>query len=178
MAFNPDTIRQLPAEEKIRSFGEMGGLVRSLGNAGLTVVLAQGVFDIVHLGHVGYLRASRRVDPGNSIVIVGVENDESVRHNKGQARPINPLDDRLQLLTEFVSTGLVFAYEDAPNYNRPQDYIDRYRALAPAAIVVPTWDPHRDLKEWQAHEAGSNLALVEYRHLNSTTVMLQKIGYE
>lgn len=178
MRITPEILRTIPTEEKVQSFEEMPRLIRKLGGAGLTVVLAQGVFDIVHLGHVGYLRAARQVDPTTGVVIVGIENDESVRRNKGDTRPINPESDRLEMLAEFVSTCFVFAYDDAPLYTEPEQYIQRYHALAPAAIAVPTWDPHRSLKEQQAKEAGSQLALVEYQHVNSTTRMLRQVGYE
>lgn len=178
MSLSLEAVRDFGAEEKIRSFGEMTQLIRELGALGATVVLAQGVFDIVHVGHVGYLRASRTVDTNNTIVVVGVENDDSVKANKGDTRPVNPLPDRMNMLAEFRSVALVFPYEDAPNYRRPEDYIKRYKKLSPAAIAVPTWDPNRDLKEWQANEAGTNLAFVDYRFENSTTKMLQRVGYE
>ena len=178
MSITLETVRQMSAPEKIRSFAEIPEIIRRLGEAGVTVVLAQGVFDIVHLGHVGYLQASRSVDPENGIVIVGVENDDTVRSNKGDSRPVNALEDRLRVLAEFMSTGLVFAYEDTPRYERPEDYIDRYKAIGPALISVPVWDPHLDLKTYQASEADSHLALVNYRHTNSTTRMLREVGYE
>lgn len=172
------TIRQIPPEEKIRSYGEMATILRQLRYAGMTIVLAQGVFDIVHRGHVGYLRASSRITTDNCLLVVGIENDESVRQNKGDKRPINPLKDRLHVISEFMSVGLVFGYEDVPDYNRPEDYITRYKFLKAAAISVPAWDPHRSLKEQQASQAGSSLALVEYKHINSTTKMLKSLGWE
>lgn len=178
MHIDPHTIRELPAEEKVRDFGEMADILRSLRANGMTIVLAQGVFDIVHSGHVGYLRASSRIDAENCLLVVGLENDESVRRNKGEARPINPLRDRLHVISEFMSVGLVFAYEDTPRYDKPEDYIKRYQFLKAAAISVPSWDPHRKLKQWQAAQAGSELAFVQYRHVNSTTKMLKQLGYE
>jgi len=178
MSFDLQTIRQLPPEGKIKSYREMEKIVRRLRGSGATIILAQGVFDIVHSGHVGYLRASSRIDTQNCFLIVGLENDDTVRQNKGDNRPINPLEDRLHVISEFVSVGLVFAYEDTPHYDRPRDYIKRYQYLKAAAISVPSWDPHRELKEWQASQAGSQLAFVEYRHINSTTEMLRKLGYE
>lgn len=165
-------------EDKIRSYGEMSRLIRQLSCKGLTVILAQGVFDILHLGHAGYLREAGLVDPSSGVVIVGVENDKSVRLNKGDRRPINPVSDRMELLAELKSTAFVFAYEDTPNYAEPAEYVARYQTLSPAAIVVPVWDPFRELKERQARDAGARLALVDYRHLNSTTCMLRKVGYE
>lgn len=177
MSFRPEAINHLKGAEKIRTLNEMPSIIRELGHSGMTVVLAQGVFDLVHVGHVGYLRASHMIDPSNSVVVVGVENDDSVRRNKGDSRSINPLGDRMDMLAEFVSVSLVFPYEDTPDYQRPEDFINRYQLLSPAAIAVPTWDPHRDLKEWQASEAGTHLALVDYRRENSTTRTLHQVGY-
>lgn len=178
MRLNPESIHQLHPEERIRSFDEMPGLIRRLGRAGLNVLLVQGVFDIVHAGHTGLLQATRRIDPANSVVVVGLENDETVRRNKGNWRPVNPLNDRLQVMAEFRSVAYAFGYDDVPRYDHPEDYLERWRALSPTAVVAATWDPHRDLKEWQADEAGTQLALVKYQHENSTTRMLRSVGYE
>lgn len=172
------SVRNLEPRQKIRSFDEMPGLIRSLGRAGMTVVLAQGVFDIFHVGHVGYLRAARRIDPASSVVVVGVENDETVQRNKGNRRPVNPLADRLLLLSELVSVALTFGYDDVPRYDCPEDYVDRYRTLCPATIAAADWDPHLQLKRWQASQAGTRIAAVDYRHENSTTRMLRLVGYE
>lgn len=178
MRLNPETIHRLNPEERIRSFDEMPGLIRELGRAGLNVLLVQGVFDIVHAGHTGLLQATRRIDPANSVVVVGLENDDTVRRNKGNRRPVNPLDDRLRVMAEFRSVAYAFGYDDVPRYDHPEDYLERWRALSPAAVVAATWDPHRNLKEWQADEAGTQLALVDYQHENSTTRMLRTVGYE
>lgn len=142
-------------------------------------MLTSGVWDIPHGGHTGYLRAARAIDPVNSVVITGVETDESVRLNKGVRRPVNPLADRMDFLTEFVSTDIIFAFPDAPRYEDAKSYVKRLQNLGPiATIAVPTWDPNRELKAWQAHQVGAQISLVNYRHTNSTTRMLQALGYE
>jgi D-beta-D-heptose 7-phosphate kinase/D-beta-D-heptose 1-phosphate adenosyltransferase len=175
---NPLRVGSVPAEEKIKSFAEMPDIIRRLRDTGKEVVLAQGVFDILHRGHVGYLRASYRFIPENCFLIVGVENDESVRRNKSAKRPINPLRDRLHVLSECMSVSFVFGYKDSPDYNNPDDFIKRYKALQAPAISIPTWDPYRKLKEQQAETANSPILLVDYHHTNSTTKMLQRLGYE
>lgn len=156
----------------------MPGLIRELGRAGLNVLLVQGVFDIVHAGHTGLLQATRSIDPNNSVILVGLENDETVRRNKGDKRPVNPLDDRLRVITEFRSVAYAFGYEDVPRYEHPEDYLERYRALSPATVIAATWDPHLGLKKQQAREADIQVAEVAYQHENSTTRMLRSIGYE
>lgn len=173
-----EDIRRRPPEEKIVTFDEMCRLVPRLGAVGIRTWVAQGVCDIVHRGHVGYFREGKNVAPVNGLLVAGIECDESVRLNKGSKRPINSEAERADVLAEFMSIDLVFIYPDCPRYTHPQDYIDRYRALSPDAIVVPSWDPYLPLKEWQAAEAGTRLALVQYQHVNSTTRMLREVGYE
>lgn len=168
----------LPPEAKIVSYDEACRVSRELRAAGLVVVLAQGVFDITHIGHRDYMRLSRQVEPGRTLVMAGLENDESVKTNKGINRPINPLSDRLGMLSEWLSVGITFGYEDVPNYDDPRDFISRYRDLAPDYIAVADWDPHLGLKKWQADRAGTVLAPLSYQFDNSTTQMLQKLGYE
>ena len=76
-------------------------------------VFTNGVFDLLHRGHVTYLDRARRL--GGSL-IVGVNSDASARRlGKGIGRPINPLDDRLALLAALESVSLVVAFdEDTP----------------------------------------------------------------
>jgi D-beta-D-heptose 7-phosphate kinase/D-beta-D-heptose 1-phosphate adenosyltransferase len=63
--------------------------------AGGTVVFTNGVFDLVHPGHVRYLAAARAL---GDVLIVGVNSDSSVRANKGPARPLNPEGERVEVL--------------------------------------------------------------------------------
>jgi D-beta-D-heptose 7-phosphate kinase/D-beta-D-heptose 1-phosphate adenosyltransferase len=178
MSLSALQIRGLLQEDKIRRYDEMPAIIHGLRKAGIYVALAQGVFDIMHAGHVGYLREASRDLYKQGVLIVGIENDRSVTLNKGVHRPVNSADDRMIVLSEFTSIQLVFTYQDAPRYDRPQDYIDRYRDLHPHAVVVPSFDPHMELKKWQAEESGTRLATVHYQHFNSTTTMLKKLGYQ
>src|SRR5207248_3850714 len=76
-------------------------------------VFTNGVFDILHRGHVTYLAKARAL--GESL-IVGVNTDASVRRlGKGSERPINSLDDRLSVLAALESVTLVVPFdEDTP----------------------------------------------------------------
>jgi D-glycero-beta-D-manno-heptose 1-phosphate adenylyltransferase len=76
-------------------------------------VFTNGVFDVLHRGHVTYLDRARRL---GASLIVGVNTDASVRRlGKGADRPVNPLEDRLAVLAALESVNLVVPFdEDTP----------------------------------------------------------------
>jgi rfaE bifunctional protein nucleotidyltransferase chain/domain len=77
------------------------------------VVFTNGVFDLLHPGHVRYLRDARAL---GDALIVGVNSDRSVRANKGPARPITPEVERAELLASLRSVDAVTVFdEDTPH---------------------------------------------------------------
>jgi cytidyltransferase-like protein len=178
MLITPEELGKMRGEDKIVPFELAPRIIWELARAGLKPVLVQGVYDLVHRGHVEYFRAGKALDPKRVVLIAALENDESVRKNKGSKRPVNQLVDRLHVVAEFLSVGLAFGYQDVPDYNRPDDFLARYRELGPAKILAAAWDEHVVYKRWQARQAGAELVEVNYQHVNSTTRMLRAVGYE
>ena len=87
-------------------------LVKDLRAAGRTIVFTNGVFDLLHPGHVRYLQGARAL--GDALV-VGLNADASVRRNKGAGRPINPEDERAEMLAALdVVDAVVLFDEDTP----------------------------------------------------------------
>jgi cytidyltransferase-like protein len=165
-------------ENKIVTYQEAATKIRENRERGLKVVLAQGVFDIVHVGHLEYLR---RAKLACDLLFVGIENDLCVRSNKGDERPFNNLENRLEFLSQLQSVDFAFGFDDAPLYSDPASrgaYILRFRELNPNAIAVTTWDSNTNLKELQANEAGIELLYVDSAKRDSTTRLLRAIGYE
>jgi len=74
-----------------------------------SIVLTNGVFDILHAGHVTYLQAARDL---GTVLVVGVNADESVRRLKGSERPINPWEDRATVLAALRSVDHVIYFDD------------------------------------------------------------------
>lgn len=72
MALRLETIRQMSPEEKIISFDEAAALLGELSFAGAIGAVVPGVYDVVHRGHVHFLRAARAIDPERSVVIIGI----------------------------------------------------------------------------------------------------------
>ena len=96
----------------MKTRSEAAGLARALQSQGKSVVFTNGVFDILHPGHLRYLQQARAL---GDALIVGLNADASVRRNKGPERPINPEAERAELLEalECVDAVVVFD-EDTP----------------------------------------------------------------
>lgn len=79
---------------------------------GRRIVFTNGVFDILHPGHIRYLQAARA---HGDVLIVGLNSDASVRRNKGSDRPINPEQERAELVAALVCVDAVSIFdEDTP----------------------------------------------------------------
>lgn len=79
---------------------------------GATVVFTNGVFDVLHAGHVELLRFARSQ---GDLLIVGVNDDDSVRRLKGPRRPIFPLAERMEVLAALEDVDFVVPFgEDTP----------------------------------------------------------------
>src|SRR5688572_1863216 len=77
--------------------------------AGRTVVFTNGVFDLVHPGHVTYLAAARAE---GDVLVVAVNSDRSVQANKGPSRPILPEQERAELLAALEVVDAVVIFDD------------------------------------------------------------------
>ncbi len=79
---------------------------------GQVVVMTNGCFDLLHVGHVRYLEAARKL---GDVLIVAVNDDASVRRLKGEARPLNPVVDRMRMLAALKCVDWVVPFpEDTP----------------------------------------------------------------
>jgi rfaE bifunctional protein nucleotidyltransferase chain/domain len=77
--------------------------------AGRRVVLANGCFDLLHVGHVRYLAAARAL---GDLLIVGLNADASVRRLKGRGRPLMPVAERAELLAALTAVDHVVVFDD------------------------------------------------------------------
>ena len=97
---------------QVISRNEARKLAEKLKKENKTIVFTNGCFDILHIGHVRYLKESAKY--GDSLFI-GLNSDSSVKRLKGETRPINNESDRAELLSElgFVDYVVIFE-EDSP----------------------------------------------------------------
>jgi D-glycero-beta-D-manno-heptose 1-phosphate adenylyltransferase len=94
---------------KIGSRDDVARRVEEARRGGGQIALANGCFDILHVGHVRYLDGARREA---DLLVVGVNGDDSVRRLKGPGRPVLPAEDRALLVAALRSVDLVVVFEE------------------------------------------------------------------
>lgn len=87
--------------------GRLSGILEKPRSRGETVVLANGCFDIIHVGHIRYLEEA--ADHGD-LLVVAVNDDDSTRRLKGEGRPVMPAVERAEILSamRFIDYVLIF----------------------------------------------------------------------
>lgn len=131
------------------------------------VVFTNGCFDVLHAGHVTLL--DRAAEMGD-LLIVGINDDASVRGLKGPSRPINPLEDRLRVLSALGSVGAVVAFAG----QTPMDLIERIR---PDVLVKGgDYTPDRVVGRTFVESYGGRVALVDMVNGRSTTATVARMG--
>jgi rfaE bifunctional protein nucleotidyltransferase chain/domain len=93
----------------VLSVDEAGRLASVWRAAGKRLVLANGCFDLLHVGHVRYLQAARAL--GDALV-VGLNSDASVQRLKGPGRPVMPAAERAELLAAISGVDAVVVFEE------------------------------------------------------------------
>jgi D-beta-D-heptose 7-phosphate kinase/D-beta-D-heptose 1-phosphate adenosyltransferase len=140
--------------------------VRRRQRAGQKVVFTNGCFDLLHVGHIRLLRQAAAL---GDFLVVGLNDDASVRRLKGDSRPINPIDARAELLAALECVDAVAVFDE----DTPQAIIER---LLPDVLVKggdyrPDEVVGRDVVE--AH--GGRLVLIPLVEGHSTTSMASRL---
>jgi D-glycero-beta-D-manno-heptose 1-phosphate adenylyltransferase len=131
------------------------------------LVFTNGVFDILHRGHVTYLAEARAL--GTSLV-VALNSDASVRRlGKGDDRPVNVLADRMAVVASLESVALVTWFdEDTP--------LARILQCRPDHLVKGgDWSPDKIVGAAEVKGWGGQVHSIPFRHERSTTALLAKI---
>lgn len=131
------------------------------------LVFTNGVFDLLHRGHVTYLAQARAL--GASLV-VALNSDASVRRlGKGDDRPINALADRLAVMAALESVSMVTWFdEDTP--------FERIIECRPDHLVKGgDWTPERIVGAQEVQGWGGQVHSIPFRHERSTTELLSRI---
>jgi rfaE bifunctional protein nucleotidyltransferase chain/domain len=99
----------LRAESKILTREQLRDQVEQWHRAGERIILANGNFDLLHVGHVRYLRGAKAL--GGKLV-VAINSDQSVRALKGEGRPIMPEQERAEILSALADVDAVLVFPE------------------------------------------------------------------
>jgi len=99
----------ISTNNKIATREQLRQLVSIWRKAGERVTLANGCFDLLHVGHVRYLHAAKQL---GGRLIVAINSDESVRGLKGPARPLMPAEERAALLSALQDVDAVVIFSE------------------------------------------------------------------
>lgn len=132
------------SENKILTTQQAITLSEKLRNEGKKIVLAGGCFDILHAGHISFLKRAK--EQGGTLFIL-LESDDAIKKTKGDNRPINTQADRAEMLASLLMTDYIVLLEGTLTND---DYDKLILAIKPDIIATTKADPYRIHKERQA----------------------------
>ncbi|MGH8639034.1 MAG: D-glycero-beta-D-manno-heptose 1-phosphate adenylyltransferase [Burkholderiales bacterium] len=155
-----------PGKQRLLTRQEAAEYARARQQSRQTVVFTNGVFDLLHPGHVRYLREARRL---GDALIVGVNADVSVRRNKGPNRPLTPDVERAELLSALDCVDAVVIFEE----DTPDAII---KAVQPDVLVKGAdWPADQIVGRDTVEARGGRVVLMNVEPGHSTTALVQKI---
>ena len=157
---------RLEASGRVLSRIDAAAFAQRLRDAGRTVVFTNGVFDLIHPGHVRYLREARSL---GDALIVGVNADESVRRNKGESRPVTREDERAELIAALACVDAATVFEE----DTPAEVI---RAIQPDVLVKGAdWAADQIVGRDAVEARGGKVVRIAVEEGYSTTALLRRI---
>lgn len=152
---------------RIISWNEAAAFCREKHLVGQKIVFTNGVFDLLHRGHIEYLAEAKNL---GDYLLVGVNDDESARLlGKGDGRPVNSEDDRLIVIAALESVDLVILFQQ----DTPLDLIE---LLQPDVLVKGSDYAEDDVVGGkEVKERGGEVVLVPLRTGYSSTQLLERI---
>jgi rfaE bifunctional protein nucleotidyltransferase chain/domain len=131
-----------------------------------TIVFTNGVFDLLHPGHVRYLQQARAL---GDVLVIGLNSDASVRRNKGPHRPINPEDERGEVLAALACVDAVHVFDE----DTPADIV---RFVQPDILVKGAdWPADQIVGRDTVEARGGKVVLMPVEQGHSTTSIVERI---
>lgn len=136
------------------------------------IVLVGGCFDVIHYGHIEFLRKSKAL---GDWLLVALESDKNVWRRKGDNRPIHTQKMRKEMLEalSFVDEVILL-----PTMIHDQDYEKLVSDIHPAIIAVTEGDSYVEQKKKQAEKIGATVVEIPKVHTPSTSQLAKLIGLE
>ena len=154
------------ADQKINSVPLLKNLLAGEQQKGKTVVFTNGCFDLLHVGHVKYLQATRQL---GDLLVLGLNSDDSIRRLKGPSRPLIGQEERAHILAALNCVDYVIVF----NEDTPLEVITTLRPdiLVKGGDYTPDGVVGRELVE----SYGGQVELIDFVDGKSTTNIINKI---
>jgi rfaE bifunctional protein nucleotidyltransferase chain/domain len=161
--------RGVKFREKIVPWDQLPAWRAAMRASGKKLVVTNGCFDLLHLGHVTYLESARNL---GDALLVGLNGDGSVRQLKGEGRPVHPETDRAPVLAalESVNGVCIFAEKTATRFLAAAQP-DIYAKGGDYTLATVNQDERRAVES-----AGGRIVIIPIVPGKSTTALLEKIS--
>jgi D-glycero-beta-D-manno-heptose 1-phosphate adenylyltransferase len=150
----------------IKSLDEILTIIESFRKDNKKIVFTNGVFDIIHAGHVDYLTKAKAL---GDLLIVGLNNDASVKRIKGKYRPIVPESQRAFVLSNLKPVDYVVIFEE----DTPANLIDKI--IPDILIKGADWSLDNIVGKDTVLKNGGEVKTIEFENQQSTSNIIQTI---
>lgn len=144
-------------------------IAKKLREQNKSIVLAGGIFDILHVGHIKFIENAKKV--GNYLFIL-LESDEKAMATKGENRPINSQKERAFMLSTIKDIDYIVML---PHMKKDEDYDKLVAQIKPSIVATTYKDPYIIHKQRQARRLGFKVVYVINKIRGSSTTKLAKI---
>ena len=156
-----DSFDRRPSEDEVLS------RLAKCRAAGQRIVMTNGCFDLLHPGHIRYLQQAAKL---GDVLIVAVNDDDSVRRLKGAGRPVNTVEDRMAVLAALEAVDFVLPFSE----DTPERLVDM---VAPDTLVK---GGDYTVEQIAGHESvlarGGDVMILDFVPGHSTTEMIERIS--
>ena len=140
-------------------------IVERLKKEGKKIVLTQGSFDLVHIGHCRYCTKAKE---HGDVLIVGVDSDEKIRYRKGESRPVVPQNERLEMMTYLEPVDYVVLKElDTPKYGLTK--------LVEPDVLIAVEDTYSDEQVAHLEKFCGQVEILKYQASTSTSAKIRRV---
>lgn len=156
---------------KIKTLEELPKVVEKIHDKHETIILAGGVFDVLHPGHIQFFAEAKK---HGDILMLLLESDESVKKHKGENRPIFSQIQRAQVLKKLADVDVVVLLQGILS---DEDYYRLTSSIKPAIIAATKDDPSRSKKQEQARlNEAQYVEIIDRVGNHSSSDIIKKLG--
>ncbi|HME87542.1 MAG TPA: adenylyltransferase/cytidyltransferase family protein [Candidatus Nanoarchaeia archaeon] len=153
-------------KNKIKTQEELAAIVADLKKQGKKVVTTNGVFDLIHVGHVKSFEDAKKY---GDVLVIGINSDTSVRQVRGEKRPLVPQKERAELLAALTVVDYVTTFEET----EPSKFLDRIKPSV--HIKGKDWQTKFCPEKEVVERNGGKMEFIDLVQGFSTTNLIKKI---